>query len=280
MAEQEYLVSTFGALQQLQGELAQQSTSLASQLAAQQKAGALAQERATAWKAEADRSNEALLRAQHLLEQYVGLLAIHGDVQMAASAGRVDDALMLANERVTRLTQELDRCKEEKKALEGRLHQLENLHAERARLEQELSAAKAERQQTDDERLAPALATAEMWRRRYKETRELLGKSELDAQRRDVEFQMQLSTMSRQLQQCKMQAEKLIKEYQEKERQHQLATPSTLRQQPPHWSVLASNHRGSSISRETPYAHQQQASLQRYGSHASSLGRGGGGTRS
>jgi hypothetical protein len=256
-AEQQQLVSTFGALQQAQAQLLQENERLRVQLAKEVEQNAESKELIAFWKEEAERSSQALTRNQALLEKHVGMLAMCEDISRMSRSGTATAAnLAEANRRVTELTRQLDQYKEEHRTSQARLEEVAVLHADRARLEQELSAARASGQRNQDENIAPVLATADMWKRRYQETRDLLGKSEISAKRRDVEYQMQLSALSRQYQQCKAQADRLYREYKHKEQQQQLTTASMLRQPP--------NHLPASCGRQQPTLLHQQAELGRH----------------
>jgi len=257
-AEQQQLVSTFGALQQAQAQLLQENERLRTHLVKEVEQNAESKELIAYWKEEAARSSQALTRNQDLLEKHVGMLAMCEDIsKMSRNGTTTAETLAEANQRVTELTQQLDQYKEQHRASQARLEDVAMLHADRARLEQELSAARASGQRDHEENIAPVLATADMWKRRYQETRDLLGKSEIGAKRRDVEYQMQLSALSRQYQQCKAQADRLYREYKHKEQQQQMTTAATLRQAPP-------NHLPASCSRQQPTLLHQQPEVGRH----------------
>jgi hypothetical protein len=257
-AEQQQLVATFGALHQAQAQLLQENQLLRAQLAKEVQQNAESKELIAYWKEEAARSSQALTRNQALLEKHVGMLAMCEDISSLSRGGTTSsDVLAEANQRVTAMTQQLDQYKEQHRVSQARLEEVTMLHADRARLEQELSAARASGQRNQEENIAPVLATADMWKRRYQETRDLLGKSEIYAKRRDVEYQMQLSALSRQYQQCKVQADRLYREYKQKEQQQQMTTAATLRHAP-------ANHFPASNARQQPTLLQQQADLGRH----------------
>lgn len=230
MEEHRQLVETFGALQQAQAQLQHENDRLRAQVVKETENREAVRACAEHWKEEASRSEVELTRKQAHLERYVAMLALDGDLSGAQDAGSHLSASLLAeaNERTTALLRKLELHEEEGRAMRARLEEVAWLHAERERLETELFAARAQESRAKEE-YAPLAATAELWKKRLQETRELLGKSEIEARRREAEFQEQISTMSRQLHQCKAQAERLGRLY--KQRQERPAPAAQQQQQ-------------------------------------------------
>jgi len=232
-SEYQTIVTTFGELQQVHVQLQTENDRLRLRLDKEVLQNQESKELVAHLTEHVSHSTGALARKQAQLETYVGMLAVYADSSGAkADSERLLDALAAANGRITLLTQKLELCYEERNATRETLGAVSTLHADQAKLEQELFVAEGKLEHSAD--MTQAHATTDMWKRRYQETRELLGKSEIDAKRKESEYQLQLSSMSRQLQQGKATLERVFKEAKEAkqhaQQQHRPAASPTLLQ--------------------------------------------------
>ena len=217
-SEQAQLVASFESLQQSHASLQHENDKMRARLEARDRERQDAQELIAHQNEQALQSIATRAREHAILEKYVAMVAVHSDTTaLAACETATSDQLAAARNENISLQRRLQVFEEERLMMRARLEEVTQLHSDKARLEHELFLARSEERKARAE-LAPAQTTADMWKGKFHEMRGMLGKSEVEAKRKEMEFQTQLSTMSRQLQVTKSRADRLFLEYDQRQR--------------------------------------------------------------